>query len=326
MQKSLAVALGLIGLVAVVNSLPAQESPKVNVIMAVRSGDAKMPLPADGPVIEIMAVDADGSHLRDVAYIPEYPIINSPEVSPDGEWIGVDGWKHGQGLTDAHVLLIHLKSGEVSDMGRGAMPTWSPDGRWIAFSRYRGSGGPTGVLITRVNRERERLIDGDGWAITWSPDGQNVAYVKTGQLIIFDVRSGTSHEVFTRGDSPYVYLMHNPEWSPDGKRICFIGRKRDGSSEVATVSAEGDDPDLQVCGDASDFSPDIGWSKDGCLLTLPRKAADGQPGQIWAFDLEARGDPIHFRGQPVDRQNLGNDWSPDGKTLYFLSVRPLKSP
>ena len=44
-------------------------------------------------VTAIYAMDADGANAREVARIPDYPIINSPEVSPDGRRIAVDGWK-----------------------------------------------------------------------------------------------------------------------------------------------------------------------------------------------------------------------------------------
>ena len=305
------------------SGLPAQESPDASPVRTARLDEAASATQSatNGPMIKIMALDADGTNLRNVAAIPNYPIINSPEVSPDGEWIGVDGWKHGESLTDAHLLLVHLKTGIVSDLGLGAMPTWSADGRWIAYSRYGGGGRPQGVFIGRVNQERERLIDEDGWAITWSPDGQTLAYVKNGDLILYDVHSGTRHEVFGEGQSPYRHLMHNPEWSPDSRRVCIIGRRANGNSEFATVSAEGADPDLQVCCNAKGFNPDIGWSKDGQRLTFPGGPIENGPGQLWVYDFEAKGEPTLLAGQPADRNNLGNDWSPDGRTLYFVSVK-----
>jgi len=303
--------------------LSAQESPKANSVVTAGLDDLAQTSPSvtTGPIIEIMALDADGMNLRNVASIPNYPIINSPEVSPDGEWIGVDGWKHGEALTDAHLLLVHLKTGIVSDLGLGAMPTWSADGRWIAYSRYGGGESPRGVFIGRVNQEQQRLIDENGWGITWSPDGQTLAYVKGGDLILYDVRSGTRQEVFGKGQSPYRRIMHNPEWSPDSRRICIIGRRANGNSEFATVSAEGDGADLQVCCDAEGFNPDIGWSKDGQRLTFPGVPTEKGPGQLWVYDFEAKGKPTLLIGQPTDRNNLGNDWSPDGRTLYFVTVK-----
>lgn len=275
---------------------------------------------AEGPVIEIMAINADGTNPRTVATIPRFPIINSPEVSPDGEWIAVDGWKHGESNTAAHLLLIHLKTGIVSDLGLGAMPTWSPDGRWIAFSRYGAHNEPRGVFYGHVTQEKEQLIDPQGWAITWSPDGEKLVYVKGNDLIIYDLAAKTQQAVFGK-KTPYRAIAHNPEWSPDSRRICFLGFRPEGKSEFATVSADDSGADLQVCCDADDYNPDIGWSKDGRRLFFPRKAREGQHGQIWGYDLETKTGPVRFEGQPSDRHNSGNDWSPDGKTLYFVSSK-----
>jgi len=316
MRMSLASTLTWIGLIAATGSLPAQEPAGV-LGKQFRQVEADVPLSVDdGPATVIMAIDGDGTNLRTVASVPHFPIINSPEVSPDGEWIGVDGWKHGQTNVDAHLLLIHLKTGIVSDLGTGAMPTWSADGRWIAFSRYSG-----GCFIGRVNEERERQIEPNGWAITWSPDGQSLAFVKGRDLIVQDVRSGVRREVFGDGKSPYIHIMHNPEWSPDDSRICVLGRRPNGKTEFTTVSADGPEPDLQICCNAEGFNPDIGWSKDGRRLIIPRGAAVGRPAQLYVYDFETKGEPTLLEGQPSDRHNHGNDWSPDGKTLYFASTK-----
>ncbi len=149
--------------------------------------------------------------MRRIGAIPESPIINSPEVSPDSKWIGVDGWKQGQRLTDAHILLIEIETGVVLDLGLGAMPTWSAEGKLIAFSRYRRSDGtPHGVFVGSVDQQRERLIDADGWAITWSPDGQNLVYVKGRNLLVYDPVFETQHAIFGDDESPYRRIMHNP--------------------------------------------------------------------------------------------------------------------
>lgn len=286
---------------------------------AVSIRDVRVIPKAVGPHIVLNAIDADGTNLRRVTTVADYPIINSPEVSPDGEWVGVDGWRHHETLHDAHIVLIHLETGAIVDLGLGAMPSWSADGKWIAYSRYGQSGEDRGVFVGTIDGKKEALIDERGWAITWSPDGKRLAYVTGGNLTIVDLATNERHRVFDSVSPPFAYIFHNPKWSPDSRRVAFLGPTRDTREiQVATVSAEIGNPDLQVYGDGSDFNPDIGWSTEGSFLVLPSKAAPGKHGQLWKVSQEGR---ELFPGQPTDSHNGGNGWSPDGKTLYFVSSR-----
>jgi Tol biopolymer transport system component len=276
-------------------------------------------VPADaprGPQIEIWAMNADGTNPRRIAAIPDYPIINSPEISPDREWVAVDGWNWDQNLRDAHLLIVNLETGLVKDLGLGAMPTWSLDGQWIAYSKYGPEGG---IFIREVDGERVRLIDRNGWGIQWSPDGSKLAYTRGSNVIVHDLVAGLSRELFPSGDQPYSWFYWNCTWSPDSRRICFKGMNRNGNDEFGIISATGDGPQLRIRCDGSNFDPDIGWHRDGLRITIPRKVTPGQPAQIFEFDPDGDQPPVLVAGQPADRNNAGNCWSRDGKTLIFVS-------
>ena len=264
----------------------------------------------------IYAMDVGGGNLRELASIPDYPIINSPEVSPDGKWVAVDGWNRDESLTDARLLLVHLEDGAVLNLGKGAMPSWSSDGKWIAFCRY---GSERGVYIRSFDGATERLIDREGWGIQWSPDGLKAAYTRGGKFVIYDFIGDTRREVRPAAEWPYRTIYWNCKWSSDSREICFLGRRRDGRSEIGILDLGGDQPRLRVRADGVEFNPDIAWRPDGSQVTVPKKSQPGEPGQIYVFDPNHYETPVRLEGQPADRANSGMCWSPDGETLVFLS-------
>lgn len=254
--------------------------------------------------------------VREVGKIPGYATICSPELSPDQKWIAVDGWKTGQTNTDAHLLLLNVATGETRDLGIGCMPSWSADGEYLAYSRYG-----QGVWIRSVDGKEEHAIDRRGWGAQWSPDGTSIAYSVGGQLVILDGASETTRDIFPvpKGKpTPYSYLYWNCTWSPDSRKICFKGQRRDNSLEFAIVTIDGTDPELQVCCDARDYNEDIAWHPDGKSIVIPRAAQSGTPGRIDRFLVDAPTKLEPVRGLPLDRHNSGMCWSRDGKKLYYI--------
>lgn len=259
----------------------------------------------------LYAVDEDGTNLRELAQIPEYPKINSPDIARDGKWMALDGWKEDEGPQDAHLLFINLETREVRDLGPGAMPNWSPDGKWFVYSHYQ----PRGVSVKSFDGLQTQLIDEDGWGIQWAPDGMKCVYTTResggAQLVIYEFVGRSRRHVFPQNDIPYSSIYWNSEWSPDSKQICFKGRRRDGGEDIAIVDVE--DGRVEVLCDGSRFDQDFGWHPDGSRITLP-----GRDGQLYVVDAaDGSQEPRLLPGQPADHRNSGNCWTPDGKSLIF---------
>ena len=250
--------------------------------------------------------------------IPDYPEIYSPEISPDGKWVAVDGWKHGQRNVAAHLLIASIESDEVRDLGIGCIPQWSADGRRIAYSKYG-----RGVFIRNFEGDaEEESIDRQGWGIEFSPDGKQVCYVKgNGNLVIHDLATSEKHFVFPEGQSPYTYIEHNRTWSPDGKRICFKGHRNNGVIDVGIVSTTGGDPKLRVLCDGKDVSSDFSWLPDGKRLMFARHPAGSPRTQIFEIDPDGDKPSTRYPKQPQDRNNICVSWSRDGKTFVYLSMK-----
>jgi TolB protein len=286
------------------------------------------------PGLHLFAMQADGTNVRRVVSLPEYPSVCSPEISPDGSKVAVDAWRSGEPSTAAHVLIVHLADDRVEDLGIGCMPSWSADGAAIAYCQYG-----KGVFIKTLDGKSDECLDPAGWAIQWSPDGKKLAYVKGGNFVIYDRASGERFEVFPEGESPYRAIYHNPTWSPDSKQLCFIGA-RDGRLELAIVAARKlMTTDFQVLRTADDLNPDLAWRPKVDEVLAVQKPIDGRPGQMLAVPVakpidgmeemdetedmeELAGKEAHaFPGQPVDRHNGGMSWSRDGAALYFMSAK-----
>ncbi|MBC7817184.1 MAG: PD40 domain-containing protein, partial [Planctomycetaceae bacterium] len=268
------------------------------------------------PPNEIHVQFADGKTLK--IAVPDYPNIFSPEISPDGKWVAVDGWKRGQSNVAAHLLIASVETDEVRDLGIGCIPHWSADGKKIAYSRYG-----RGVFLRNFEGDAEaELIDRQGWAIEFSPDGKQTAYVKgANNFVIHDIATSERRQVFPDGQSPYQYIEHNFTWSPDSKRICFKGHRANGVLDVGIVNVTGGDPNLRVLCDAKDVSSDFSWLPDGKRVMFARHPAGSTRTQIFEIDPDGDKPSVRYPKQPEDRNNVCVCWSRDGKTFVYLSMK-----
>jgi Tol biopolymer transport system component len=174
--------------------------------------------------------------------------------SPDGLWLLFDGahqiWKVN--VASESITLVLSDSG-----GRNHSPTWSPDGKRIAFDRFQED-GRTGIYTMAADGSDLRYI-GYGAVPDWSPDGEHIAYTGLELLAVKDTNGGNDRKLVTTDDvtggpafSPDgseiafaaamggeggIYLIDAsgghlrllvrdaacPSWSPDGRRIVYVG-------------------------------------------------------------------------------------------------------
>ena len=114
------------------------------------------------PSVALFVIDSDGKNLHKLPAIPEYAQCGSPKFSPDGSKIACDGWKSlmGEHTADAHALLINCDGSGFKDLGKGAMPSWSPDGKQFAFGQYGQENH--GIWTMSADGTSRKHIE-DGW-------------------------------------------------------------------------------------------------------------------------------------------------------------------
>ena len=217
---------------------------------------------------------------------------------------------------------------------RSAGPgNWSADGRHIAFVWAERSG--TSYLWTydveagQLRRVSERPVileatDGTdrrdtGGGPQWSPTEPKLAFLSNSSR-----EAGTSvWSVGLDGNEAVEITQHvssdrTPRWSPDGRRIAFVGN-RDGRDDIQIVPAEGGIA-VQYTYDRWD-NTDLDWSPDGQSIVYISQRSDRD---LFSNNICI----VNTATGEVTQITTGDDvndrsprWSPDGSTIAFVSNR-----
>ena len=157
------------------------------------------------------------------------------EWSPDGKRFAFSMVTRGR-----PVLVVmdaanghFVQRARFADLGEIYHPTWSPDGRSIAFSAL--GHGVTDLWVYDLQSRNLRRLTSDDWADlqpAWSPDGKQIAFVTDRfgptpsgarfgcyRLALIDPGTGAIRPLTTFATGKSI----NPEWTPDGRSLCFVG-------------------------------------------------------------------------------------------------------
>jgi dipeptidyl aminopeptidase/acylaminoacyl peptidase len=177
----------------------------------------------------------------------------------------------------------------------------SPDGKVVVFARG-GSGEHTPNPQSLVKPPRRQVFAaaadgssepralGDGGdELQLAPDGSKVAWVAKKQLWFAPVDGSAPARALTELEG----AVHEPVWSPDGKRIAF-SVERKSHALIATVDLDGEAVRWIAPSTERDVSPR--WSPDGHNLAFVRMAGferklplipvRPQPWSVWLADAQ----------------------------------------
>jgi TolB protein len=193
-------------------------------------------------------------------------------------------------------------------------PGWSPDGSRIAFlSRRQRGTWDLYVMNADGSGQRRLMPDVRLTGLDWSPNGRKIAVAGPGQGIIgFYVvnADGSGRRLMSRsGDGP--------AWSPDGRRIAFVGRWG-----IWVMNADGSGRrKLTTQSTGRGHGTRLYWSPDGRTLAF---LSGGNCGDFCHHLYVMNADGSNLKnltpslGGGPGRGAANPAWSPDGRTIAFV--------
>jgi TolB protein len=197
-------------------------------------------------------------------------------------------WASGLALLGASVLtgalVVSIDDGSASD---GAV---SP-----------ASAAPSKIAAIRVS------TDGDGSRLELyviNADGSGSWSLETARLS-------------SPAAAPYE-LGEDPAWSPDGRKIAFLGVGDDGNTDVYVVRADGLGQQRLTRHPGVDGNP--AWSPDGRKIAFTRRAREWGAGKTYIYVMNADGSGQ--RRLSHGHVHFSVAWSPDGRKMLFERPNP----
>ena len=261
----------------------------------------------EGP-LRVFVMNVDGGQVRKLAAVAGQGQHGFPRWSHDGKRVAFETAPTGEAKLVRKLFVVNADGSGLRDLGFGSMPYWSQDDKQLAFYAF-GTDGKAALLVQNADGQGRTPL-GRGKSPCWSPDGSLMASTDGRNVTLTDMATGATRGLFTE---PFVEVFRGIRFTPDGKRLALTVRAVEGQPRqllLADVANARDDVAVRL---EANLDGSVSFSPDG------KRMACAIDNKICIVEVEGNAAP-----QPVPGQrgrNYQPDWSPDGKTIVFVSDR-----
>ena len=279
--------------------------------------------------------DRRGVYLMDLARGDAILIADEPD--PGANYCGSPRWSHDgkrilyDVMPEMEFHLLQIKSIELgeqapklTDLGRGAPPSFSPDDRRIAFLLHPNAvrGAEPGIWVMQADGSGRRPAGEFGMPL-WSPDGRQflvVGFTDPREVKLIDLGKPEFHPVAIPGHEVFAW----PSWADVKTVAAIIGS--DGSGDSVALLDVSDPERTKV--------KEVLWKRGRGLDVQPlwpvysagtRRCVfvGSEPGGLALYTVEPgqSGRARRLEAGGLDEQVGGLAFSPDGRYLLFCSTR-----
>jgi hypothetical protein len=220
--------------------------------------------------------------------------------------------------------------------GYDYQPDWSPDGKSVVYVSYQKDAMELWLLDLTAGKSFQ-LTSGGAVNVEprWSPDGKKIVWVsiqynRRFHVFMADVKNGALENVVrltgeTKSPLPrYYYSAYdmeiNPVWTRDGKEILFVSNRGHihGTGGFWLMKAEPGAEPREIHYEETSWKARPDFSPDGSRM-IYSSYLGRQWQNLWVMPAKG-GDAFPLSYGDWDETNPR--WSPDGKSIAFISNRP----
>lgn len=261
---------------------------------------------------QLYIMNADGSNYHPIPNtLFEGKEMKNPRWSPDGKKIVFHVYSYEKEGVNNQIYIINEDGSGCKEICKGGGdPSFFPNGEMIAFGKeneiytIKINGTDFKQLTNEVEKENETGTYLSKGKHDVSPDGKKILFrgckkhIETskwepGNIFIMNV-DGTALKQIIFDDVVEVDYDSTPRWSPDGKKIVFIGREKvspKGINQIDgiyVINSKG--TNLRKISEQRGLGgyKEVCWSSDGKKIMYMYKVSTDWPLMLWKNRVELR--------------------------------------